>query len=401
MTDEGDARQLHALTGLRFLAAAYVVLYHLWRFETWDGPTVLEDMLRGGPSAVSLFFVLSGFVLSHRYTDHEGAVRSLRGYARARMARLAPVHVLAWVLSVPVAMALWRRAGPAAPPLAEHMAHGALSLLGLQAFVPSAALAFNPPAWSLSVELFCYAWFPLALPVVSRLSARRALGAFVAVWLGALGLALALAHVADAAPSLGAQRSWVHVFKFHPLVRAPEFLLGALTARLYVRRWHVDRGVLLLGVSAALLVPAALSVVPYALWHNAWLSPAWAALIVLLADSEGRGVLARLLAARPLRVLGEASYALYLLHVPLLYWIAGIGQRRTGTKVLEHPAVAAWAFVGCIACAWLVWRAVEVPLRARLRGGPVPAQANAREVVVGGDGWGRAPSTDPPRGPAG
>jgi peptidoglycan/LPS O-acetylase OafA/YrhL len=140
-----------------------------------------------------------------------------------------------------------------------------------------------------------------------------------------------------------------------------------LAARLYRAGLRAPRGVRSVVVIAGLLAPVAAGLVPYALWHNAWLSPAFALLIVTVAHGEGKSTLSRLLGVRGMCVLGESSYALYLLHVPVLYWIAGLGERRTGTKVLDEPLVASTAFAGCLLVAWLAWRFIEVPLRRQLR----------------------------------
>lgn len=357
---------LHALTGLRFFAALHVVGFHLWRFDAWDAPVVVERFVRSGPVAVTLFFVLSGFVLTYTYADGTRLVTTTRSFLWARFARVYPVYLLGLLLSFPVVLALWSRAGGGAEALTSELARGLAAGLLVQAHHPDLALAWNPPAWSLSAEAFFYVLFPLLAPRVLACSRRSALvvgGVAVGVsLLASYGLALA----ADAATDDRVQRLFVHAFKYHPLVRLPEFLLGVVAARLFLDERGPPRVPATAWlVALASLVVVALGLVPYALWHNAFLAPLFALVVVALAS--GPTTVGRALSCRALVKLGEASYALYILHVPLLYWIAGVGERRTGEKVLERPAVALVSLVVIVALSRLVFVAVEAPLRRWLR----------------------------------
>ena len=86
---------LHALTGIRFFAALYVVLFYIQpflksRFQLHAG---LERFLSNGNLAVAFFYMLSGFILAYTY---EGKIENLRDYVRylrARLARIYPVYL--------------------------------------------------------------------------------------------------------------------------------------------------------------------------------------------------------------------------------------------------------------------------------------------------------------------
>ena len=86
----GDST-FRALTGLRFLAAAHVVWFHA---GPATGIPALDRVRDAGWTAVNLFFVLSGFVLAHRYPRLEGP-GAVRGFLAARAARIYPAHLLA------------------------------------------------------------------------------------------------------------------------------------------------------------------------------------------------------------------------------------------------------------------------------------------------------------------
>jgi peptidoglycan/LPS O-acetylase OafA/YrhL len=154
------------------------------------------------------------------------------------------------------------------------------------------------------------------------------------------------------------------VLRYHPLVRLPELLAGVVVARL------VRDGLTLPGSSAVVATAGIIVVVMGAIaWrggeatvltHNGLLLPAFVVIIVAtstaLSPSWGP---ARLLASRPLVVLGEASYALYLLHVPLFYWVAGWSQRRVGVNILDDAASAIVVVVLVVAVSVVVHRLVE------------------------------------------
>ncbi|MFN8173110.1 MAG: acyltransferase family protein, partial [Candidatus Nanopelagicales bacterium] len=95
---------IRQLTGIRFVAAAWVLLYHL------QGPLaqlhllvpVVSDVLRVGRLGVDLFFALSGFILTHTYLRRLGPRLRGRGavdFWWLRLARIYPVHVVMLVIA--------------------------------------------------------------------------------------------------------------------------------------------------------------------------------------------------------------------------------------------------------------------------------------------------------------
>src|SRR5690242_17436535 len=152
---------LKPLTGLRFLAAMAVVAYHALDALVPHAPGYLSRLASHGYLGVSLFFVLSGFILTYTYIEPDSG--ALRGSARefwwARIARVYPMYTAALVVALPVFL-LYRIA--LAPPEARAQATIAAGLtpMLLQGWWPPAACQWNCPGWSLSVEMFFYAIFP-------------------------------------------------------------------------------------------------------------------------------------------------------------------------------------------------------------------------------------------------
>lgn len=356
MTTTEARRSLPALTALRFFAALHVVLYHALRPTLVDAADPARRFLAAGPTAVTLFFVLSGFVLTWAHGPRAAGDRVVpRAFFRARFARLAPVYGLALLLAVPIG-ALARARGIVEDPL------GPLSLVlvatGTQAFIPAAALRWNPPAWSLSCELFFYALFPWLVHALHGGGRARALVVGVLAWL--VGLLLpALYLVLDpdglGRPGILDEGTWLHAVKFHPLARLPDFVVGIVAGRVFAEGVRLPPALGVVAAAGAALV-AATGLVPEPVLHNGALAPVFALVIVALASTPGKGF-------APLSLLGEASYALYLLHVPMFLWAMAILRQRE-----LAPGVAVTVGLLTIPVSLLVHRFVERPLRARLRG---------------------------------
>ena len=153
---------LGALTGLRFLAAAQVVLFHSIgpRLDHLAPP--LAGLLGAGYTGVSLFFVLSGFVLAYNYlAPGQGGTTKTGNFLAARVARIYPVYLIGVLLALPgLAGKLLRDHGPGDAFLAgSPVVLSALTLT--QSWIPAYACRVNCPGWSLSVEAFFYLAFPL------------------------------------------------------------------------------------------------------------------------------------------------------------------------------------------------------------------------------------------------
>lgn len=383
---------LPALTGLRFFAALHVVAHHLRSsklvdFSPW--PVVDRFVERGG-TAVGLFFVLSGFILAYTYGRRDAERRTTPwAFYRARFARIYPVYLFGLLVTAPFFLGQMSRAGFGfASPTTWYF--GGLAAGLLQAWVPEGVLLWNPPGWSLSAEAFFYALFPALLAVLRGRSRGTLVVVATLAWIVALFPTTVALYATDAVRQLaGRGDGWiVAVLKYNPLLRCPEFVFGAALGLLYLRRPAADatspRVVDGLATDvAAVAVVAALACLPAALgrWcpnvelfiHNGLLAPLFGLLIWRLAI--GGGATSRVLSTGPLLLLGEASYALYLLHTPVILYL-----RTVGIELRSHPWPREWIAVGAtlasVLVSVIVYVRLEVPARRRLRGGhnaPSPA----------------------------
>ena len=280
---------------------------------------------------MTLFFVLSGFVIHYNYASSVSLPGGIRAFFVARFARLYPLFLLVFVVETVDAFI--------------HV-DGKVDILGpvplYLTFTESwwfwvfgdraASEAYSNATglmWSLSTEAFFYAAYPLLAPVLSRLSKLR----LVAAW--CIVAVLAAIVAAELTAYRGYLNNWAALYTGNPLaahdfshwliynspwIRIFEFLIGALTAQ-YVMTAKV-RSTPALAVSTLSL----LIIVFAYLYCNIRLLPLSGAITTCVAGAFGvivgasatkKHVFARVLSNRWMVIGGEASYSLYLLH----YWI--------------------------------------------------------------------------------
>ena len=325
--------RLGRLDGLRGLAACVVAFgYHaqllLAPEDLAASDPVTGWFFRWGWTFVDLFFLISGYIFAHVYLTGERLRRpgALGAFAVARLARLYPLHLL--MLLVCAAL------------FADEPANTALAFVAhlfmLQAFVTPAGHTFDGPAWSLSVEVVCYVLFAAGAAGGER-SLRRMAVAALAVGLGALAW-------------LGQPGGpWVSDMLPRGLLG---FFTGLLLWRGRERLARVPAWTLLAALLAALALPTGAwsPLLPLAL-------VAWPAALLLALRW-------RALESSAMRWLGDRSYAIYLVHLPLLAW--GVGEFGPYAG-LPRPAVIGGFAALVLVLAELSFRFVERPARAAIR----------------------------------
>ena len=366
---------LGGLTGLRFLAALHVMLMH--RAQPYLGwtPTWARNVVAAGYTSVSLFFVLSGFILAYTYLE-PGTPRPVnqRAFWIARASRVYPVYLLALLAALPSFLGLvlardGQMLGPNTNPLKI-----AVASIGLaQAWSWTTVWQWNSPGWSLSVEAFFYLVFPFVTIPLVRAARGREIRACALLW--ALALLPPLVYLLLNPEGIGAgmpssRDPILLMVKFNPLFRLPEFLLGVVLGKLFLDRGGSGGAVTarrdwMSGPAAGLLVAVlALSpILPYVLLHNSLLTPLFALLVLGLASRRGR--LARLLSQPTMVRLGEASYALYLLHQPIWWWMTTLARVNALDR---QPDRFFWGYCGItLGLSVLIYEVVEQPARRAIR----------------------------------
>lgn len=349
---------LRALTTIRFFAAIYVVLFHE---SHWKGHISLfpfaARLVNSGYTAVTLFFVLSGFILAYNYAE----VKSKREFWVSRFARIYPVYFLA--LLPPLLIT---------PHWSYHPRPGAigvvLTFLLLQGWWRPLCFSLNMAAWTLSVEAFFYAVFPFLLPWTERLR-RRGFLAIQIAWLALVCLPPLLAHSQVHAGSAVYLADWLE--SSIPLARINAFFLG-MYAGIQFRRsltsgnGPAKEGGMRRGRTAAFV--ALVAVIVALLWLNPGelllplrtegLQVCYAVLLTLLAP-----VTSRILTNHVSQIAGEISYSVYILQFPVLFMFDDAMGRMFPR--LGHVSVLYIAVLCLIS--YLSFRFVETPARILIR----------------------------------
>ncbi|MCM2256384.1 MAG: acyltransferase [Vicinamibacteria bacterium] len=355
-----------ALTSLRAIAALLVVLYH---FSPHGQGRLVEIVCGQGHVGVTVFFVLSGFLITARYyPEIERGEHRLGEYFVRRAARILPLYFFVLTLSH-----LMTRGTPplGAVPLAEWTLTHALFGSSLEDLTVLTS-------WSLTLEECFYASAPLVFLALARLS--RGLGPVrgpaigltgVAAGLGLVGAVILQFSVPLAAADLNFLADPLLLRSFTIFGRYFDFALGTAAGLLFLSGkveavWRAPRGglystVLALAGAGLLFTAQALMVLqladPNAQWRWNMLAAVGSAAIVL-ALTCAHAPLSRLLSAAGLVYLGRTSYALYLIQTgplghELVFWLLPGGD---GVHLIV-------LYLGLTAISALLFELVEEPAR--------------------------------------
>lgn len=339
-------RYFPALTGIRGYAAFWVFLFHA--LDGLDIPGISKGYL-----GVDLFFILSGFIISHvHYSDFDGGDKreAFRKFMALRFSRIYPIHIAVLAILGAVVLAFPRLTdgfAPAAFSGFNFVCNVFLVQTWVIPVVPSdmrgPGWSWNGPAWSLSAEWLLYLLFPFLIQGLKKIEGHHHMLLAGACLLAINGL-----------------------FSFYEITLAG--LPGAMTefaagCTIYLAlhriehrfaRWNLCAALGLAALVPAILVPGLELLAP-------------AACFVLIAGiAYGTGPITQLLATRFSVLLGEVSLSLYLIHWPLLQ----IWQHllHSGSDPADHLDAAYVGYLaGICLLAFLVHRWFEVPTRTWCR----------------------------------
>jgi peptidoglycan/LPS O-acetylase OafA/YrhL len=389
-TAMGDPRQHYVeLDALRGIAILCVVMFHTAGYWTSTGVTlttprlgmdVVMNLLFFGTYGVSLFFLLSGYLLT--WTEEKRArsgIYTLRSYTLRRTLRIVPAYYVA----IAIVVVLW----PLNASAIDVLMHASF----LHSFTPQTNVSLDAVWWSLTPEVVFYCLLPLIILKLPRVSQRLALfGVFALISLALRLYAYETEIVPDPTtpPSfsfsyvLGIATSFLYIFLAGVLLRMlVEYLNSRPESRL--RLWLAWPATILFLIGSVSIVALAHQGMKHPILAAAqgevpWLLPALGLpfeLIVIAffaAGVLGSPLLRTVLKWRPLAFTGRISYSMFLLHHTVLVMVATPYLVPTLRDWLanQNSLLAVWAaFSGYVlviltiafTISYLSYRYIEIP----------------------------------------
>lgn len=416
MAQGTQQRFIGQLTGVRFVAAFWVLLYHYQGALATAGllVPVLHEVLRVGRLGVDLFFALSGFILTHTYLTKLGprvTWPASRHFWWLRLARIWPVHfVMLNVAGLAVIAQSKVNGSDASSRDWLNPVDYVKQLLLVHEWGPNPQRGWNYPAWSLSMEWLAYLLFPLLVLALFRFRDKVPTRGLVLLWCLVLVPLLwyGVAYYGDP----------YYISDWGSTIRIlTEFTAGGLTYLIVLRHWSATDGVRprverlattlsivlpLVVVGAALFLghvgalqwtvsdlpdtPNAADLPPK---YHLVLVPVLIAWIGALALTN-RGP-SRWLSTDRLVLGGFISFSLYMTHTVWYgLWRAGMSAVHIKGGVLYLISFVGLV-VGAILIAWLMWKYIEEPAREWMRRRTGERPKPVEEIALEADGHGADP----------
>ncbi len=360
-----ESTYLHQLESLRGVAILLVFLFHVYGItlgKTNHQPSLLLSYITGGYTGVTLFFVLSGFLLSLPWLEylagHSTKPPGIVNFYVARTLRIVPLYEFAVIFSVVMTGAV---------------------LVGAKAavfmFVGFEIFPYSVVWWTLATEVQFYILLPLAFWAWSHNRLTRAL--LIAALLGWAALYTYL-MVLQNLPA-----SEISYFYTKSLFgRLPAFLIGIAAAALYLKmKPAANPQLIAVPVRAAatltfvllfLILGCLLQAVSgmgeaeaEKSWHlhHSYEALLWAGMVLSLVLVQP--LAAGLIVNRPLAIVGKLSYSLYLVHVPILFYLIYPAKNAAGPDAYLQSTQAWWlpllALALSLGLSLLTYKSIELP----------------------------------------
>lgn len=317
-------QKIDSLSLFRIFAAILVINFH------YAKPFDLPDFLTAGQQMVTFFFVLSGFVLHYSYFEKQNV--DYFKFAVSRIQKLAPLYFVG-LISIILLYYFTKR----------HIDYGALGLnfLFAQSIFPTYCLTFNFPAWFVSTQVFLYLLFLPILKYSNTKSTRNFAILAICVW---FATQIFLGVLSDSKFAINPKVINDFIY-YHPLSHLGSFLLG-IAASKYFLSLAKSQNSLWKFLSAILIILIFLqfhksfdSIFGFKLFVGSSLfAPIFAVFIVVIAKSANFTILSH----KTISLLGNSSYAIYILHAPIYFLISwfAIFNPKTIPGYLGYMAIA-------------------------------------------------------------
>lgn len=344
-------KYIHQITFLRFIAAFTVLVFH-FGLQTYPfNLQSVKPVVANGALAVSFFFFLSGYLLT--FNIPTSTKLDIGRFYKRRFARIFPLYWLCFLVTLILVIVV------------KHQLPKGISIilqaLGLHAWMPGICLEINFPSWSVAVEIFFYLSFPLWLRWINKTKMSYAIAWVLFIW----AISNCLHYYLKTGPFPTENNKFGQFILYFPVWHLSTFLMGMITSKIVLKiqgKKQLNNIIIQLLLILSLVLLIALHLIPNK-WigfaHNGLLSPVFGLLLATVTLSSSATV--QWLGFRPFVLLGDASYALYLLQYPvyLLY-----------TTITQQKSVAGlhfWYYSGIlILVSVLIYLFYEKPIKSRM-----------------------------------
>ncbi len=365
---------LTTLTPLRGIAALLVVIFHCNLEGMQFVPFGYTSLVTDGWLWVDFFFILSGFIMSYVYEKYFAETISWNDYKKfigARFARVYPLHFITTMWAFVLAVYIVHSASSLDPFFAANYNLKSLPacLLLIQSLHLYIAAPLNSPSWSLSTEWWVYMIFPLLVPLFAKL--KQAGKWLMFLFLVAFYLFLRY-KIGPISPNFPKGQPTINLVADFGWLRC---LAGFLTGMLLFQ-WYKSKAAYAVLKNSWCFV--FFFVATLVCMHFAVMDIIIVAFFpfILLTAAYNNTAIKRILDWRALQRLGDWSFSIYMVHIPIMMIFTCIQIHKTpamfadmGKLISQKPnytqgAIMTFVIVALtILVASLSYRFIEVPAR--------------------------------------
>ncbi|MEC5172537.1 acyltransferase [Chryseobacterium nepalense] len=295
--------KISQITFTRFIAAMAIVISHFNKDLFLYKIRFISDIFLRANVGVSYFFILSGFIMIVAY--HRKEKIGYLDFYRNRVARIYPLYIVGLLLY------FFTRYSDVS------FYKTFLYLFGIQSWIPGKALILNFPGWSISVEFLFYLIFPWLYNYLYSKGNKSIWIIAVLIWIGTQ----VFSNLYINSPAYKGPHTESHEFShYFPLWHINEFLIGNIAGLFFVKNRkekNYDLAVVVLFIAIIL----SLIFIPLN-FHNGLMAVFFVPVIYLISCNNG--IITKFFALKPLEFFGEISYAIYIIHIPVLYIVRSV-----------------------------------------------------------------------------
>ncbi|WP_263601718.1 acyltransferase family protein [Chryseobacterium sp. PET-29] len=295
--------KISQITFTRFIAAMAIVISHFNKDLFLYKIRFISDIFLRANVGVSYFFILSGFIMIVAY--HRKEKIGYLDFYRNRVARIYPLYIVGLLLY------FFTRYSDVS------FYKTFLYLFGIQSWIPGKALILNFPGWSISVEFLFYLIFPWLYNYLYSKGNKSIWIIAVLIWIGTQ----VFSNLYINSPAYKGPHTESHEFShYFPLWHINEFLIGNIAGLLFVKN-RKEKNYDLAVVVFFIAIILSLIFIPLN-FHNGLMAVFFVPVIYLISCNNG--LITKFFALKPLEFLGEISYAIYIIHIPVLYIVRSV-----------------------------------------------------------------------------